>query len=66
LPSEVLQEVEKFIKDNKQFGYSTREEFFREAARWLMNRLKRKHIGLAIAKPEDTTCLSETVSQLEA
>jgi len=45
MPPEILQEVEDFIEKNKQFGYSTKEEFIREAARWLMDSLKRKHKG---------------------
>ena len=66
LPPEFLQEVEKFIKGNNQFGYSTREEFLREAARWLINRLQREQIGLTISKLEDIDCFSQTVSQSEA
>jgi len=42
LTPQVLREVEEFIQNNKQWGYHTKEEFFREAARWLINRLKRE------------------------
>ena len=45
MPPEVLQEVEDFIEKNQQFGYSTKEEFIREGARWLMDGLKRKRKG---------------------
>jgi metal-responsive CopG/Arc/MetJ family transcriptional regulator len=34
LPSELLAEIEKFIEENKHLGYTTREEFIRDAARW--------------------------------
>ena len=39
IPPEVLQGIEDFIKKNKQFGYLTKEEFLRGAARWLMDQL---------------------------
>jgi metal-responsive CopG/Arc/MetJ family transcriptional regulator len=34
LPSELLAEIENFIEENKRLGYTTREEFIRDAARW--------------------------------
>ena len=34
LPPELLAQVEKFIEENKHLGYTTKEEFFRDAARW--------------------------------
>lgn len=34
LPSELLAEIEKFIAENKRLGFTTREEFIRDAARW--------------------------------
>ena len=34
LPPELLAQVEKFINENKHLGYTTKEEFFRDAARW--------------------------------
>jgi len=34
LPSELLAQVEKFIEEKKHLGYTTKEEFFRDAARW--------------------------------
>ena len=40
---EILQEIVDFIEKNKQFCYSTKEEFLRAVARWLMDELKRKH-----------------------
>ncbi len=43
LPPEVLQDIEAFITKNKQFSYSTKEEFLREAARWLIDDLSRVH-----------------------
>lgn len=34
LPPELLAQVENFINENKHLGYTTKEEFFRDAARW--------------------------------
>jgi metal-responsive CopG/Arc/MetJ family transcriptional regulator len=40
LPSELLAEIEKFIEENKRLGYTTREEFIRDAARWRLKFLR--------------------------
>jgi len=34
LPPELLAQVENFINEKKHLGYTTKEEFFRDAARW--------------------------------
>jgi hypothetical protein len=34
LPTELLAEIEKSIEENKRLGFTTREEFIRDAARW--------------------------------
>ena len=34
LPPELLAQIENFIEKNKQLGFTTREEFMRDAARW--------------------------------
>jgi hypothetical protein len=34
LPLELLAEIEKFIAEDKRLGFTTREEFIRDAARW--------------------------------
>lgn len=34
LPPELLAEIENFIEENKHLGFTTREEFMRDAARW--------------------------------
>jgi len=34
LPPELLAQIENFIDTNKHLGYTTREEFIRDAARW--------------------------------
>jgi hypothetical protein len=40
LPSELLAEIENFIEENKRLGYTTREEFIRDAARWRLKFFK--------------------------
>jgi hypothetical protein len=40
MPPELVQEIEVFVSKNKQLGYSTKEEFLRGAARWLMEQLR--------------------------
>jgi hypothetical protein len=39
LPPELLSEVESFVEDKKNLGYTTREEFFRDATRWRLKSL---------------------------
>jgi len=34
LPPELLAQIENFIEENKHLGFTTREEFIRDAARW--------------------------------
>ena len=66
LPTKVIEEIEEFIKNNPQFGYSTKEEFLRGAARWLMDLLKREHTGSANLKPDSATLRPKSPSSLEA
>jgi hypothetical protein len=40
LPPELLAEIENFIETNKQLGFTTREEFIRDAARWRLRFLR--------------------------
>jgi hypothetical protein len=40
LPTELLEEIENFVEENKHLGFTTREEFIRDAARWRLKFLK--------------------------
>jgi hypothetical protein len=40
LPPELLAEIEGFIKENKHLGYTTREEFIRDAIIWRLKQLR--------------------------
>jgi len=42
LPTELLAKIEKFIETNKHLGYTTREEFIRDSARWRLKFLKKE------------------------
>jgi Arc/MetJ-type ribon-helix-helix transcriptional regulator len=40
LPPEMLARIENFIQENKHFGYTTREDFIRDAVRWRLKLLE--------------------------
>jgi Arc/MetJ-type ribon-helix-helix transcriptional regulator len=49
LPPEMIRHVEEFIEANKQLGYTTREEFVREA----VNETLRQLSGKCVKEPEE-------------
>ena len=52
LPSELLAQVEGFIEENRHLGFTTREEFIRDAVRWRLRFLKERYEYLEIPKEE--------------
>jgi uncharacterized protein involved in tolerance to divalent cations len=40
LPPELLGEIQSFIEENKRLGFTTREEFIRDATRWRLKLFK--------------------------
>jgi metal-responsive CopG/Arc/MetJ family transcriptional regulator len=52
LPPELLDQIENFIEANKHLGYTTREEFIRDAARWRIKFLKEEYEYIEIRKDE--------------
>jgi hypothetical protein len=52
LPPEFLSQVESFIDENKHLGYTTREEFIRDAVRWRLRILKGGYECLEVPKEE--------------
>ncbi|NWG11476.1 hypothetical protein HXY33_07015 [Candidatus Bathyarchaeota archaeon] len=52
LPPEVLAEIEGFIEENKHLGFTTREEFIRDAVRWRLHLLREKYEYIEIPKEE--------------
>jgi len=63
LSPELLTEVEKYINENKQQGYITREEFTAEAIRFLL-RLKSKEYKYIEAPKEKYDKLNEAVKKM--
>jgi len=52
LPPEFLAQIESFIGENKRLGYTTREEFIRDAVRWRLRILKGEIECLEIPREE--------------
>ncbi|MCW4008965.1 MAG: ribbon-helix-helix domain-containing protein [Candidatus Bathyarchaeota archaeon] len=52
LPSELLNEIQGFVDANKQLGYSTKEEFIRDAIRFRLGFLKGQYECVEIPKEE--------------
>jgi metal-responsive CopG/Arc/MetJ family transcriptional regulator len=52
LPSELLAQIESFIEENRHLGFTTREEFIRDAVRWRLRFLKERYEYLEIPKEE--------------
>ena len=54
LPPELLAEIENFVEENKQLGFTTREEFLRDAARWRLKFLREdlEYVGIPTEKYE--------------
>jgi len=52
LPPELLLQIEEFIEKNKHLGYTSREEFIRDAARWRLRSLKEEYEYMEISKEE--------------
>ncbi|MGB9777991.1 MAG: hypothetical protein ACPLW8_01180 [Candidatus Bathyarchaeales archaeon] len=43
LPPELLAQIENFVQENKHFGYTTREDFIRDAVRWRLKLLEKDY-----------------------
>jgi hypothetical protein len=52
LPAELLNETQNFIDTNKQLGYTTREEFIRDAIRYQLRFLKNQYEYIEIPKEQ--------------
>jgi hypothetical protein len=63
LPPELLAEIENFIEENKHLGYTTREEFIRDSARWRLKFLKKECEYVEIPK-EKYGRLNEAVKMM--
>jgi Arc/MetJ-type ribon-helix-helix transcriptional regulator len=52
LPSELLTQIESFIEENRQLGYTTREELIRDAVRWRLRFLKEDYECVEVPREE--------------
>jgi len=50
LPPELLAQIKNFIEKNKHLGYTTREEFIRDAARWRLRFLNNTYEYVEVQK----------------
>lgn len=64
LPPEVLAQIESFTEENKHLGYTTREEFIRDAVRWRLRFLKDEYEYLEIPKEEHEK-LQQAIKEME-
>lgn len=52
LPPELLNQIENFIEENKHLGFTTREEFIRDAVRWRLHFLRDDYEYIEIPREE--------------
>jgi Arc/MetJ-type ribon-helix-helix transcriptional regulator len=52
LPPELLIQIEDFVDKNRHLGYTTREEFIRDAVRWRLRFLKEDYEYVEVPKEE--------------
>jgi len=63
LPAELLLEIESYINKNKQLGYTTREEFIRDAARWRLRFLNQEYESIEIPR-EDYEKMQDAIKEM--
>jgi Arc/MetJ-type ribon-helix-helix transcriptional regulator len=63
LPQELLTQIQNFVEENKHLGFTTREEFVRDAIRFRLAMLKQENEYVEIPK-EDYEQLSEAVREM--
>lgn len=64
LPPELLNETQNFIETNKQLGYTTREEFIRDAIRFRLRTLNNQFEYVEIQK-EDHEKLQQAIQDMD-
>ncbi|MGC8895636.1 MAG: ribbon-helix-helix domain-containing protein [Candidatus Bathyarchaeia archaeon] len=52
LPPELLNQIESFIEENRHLGFTTREEFIRDAVRWRLRFLREEYEYIEIPRDE--------------
>ncbi|XES78375.1 MAG: ribbon-helix-helix domain-containing protein [Candidatus Bathyarchaeia archaeon] len=64
LPPELLNETQNFIETNRKLGYTTREEFIRDAIRYRLRFLKNETEYLEVPK-EEYEKLAQAIDQMD-
>jgi len=65
LPPELIAQVENFIQENKHLGYTTKEEFIRDATRARLRQLAGEYETIEIPK-EDYEKLEKALKEMNA
>ena len=65
LPPELIAQVENFIQENKHLGYTTKEEFIRDATRARLRQLTGEYETIEIPK-EDYEKLEKALKEMNA
>ena len=63
LPQEVLIQIQNFIEENKHLGYTTREEFIRDAIRFRLTWLSQEREFVEISR-EQYDLLNEAIKEM--
>ncbi|MCW4019404.1 MAG: ribbon-helix-helix domain-containing protein [Candidatus Bathyarchaeota archaeon] len=64
LPPELLNETQSFIEENKKLGYTTREEFIRDAIRYRLSFLRNEVEYIEIPK-EDYEKMEQAIEEMD-
>jgi Arc/MetJ-type ribon-helix-helix transcriptional regulator len=64
LPPELLTEIQLFIEANRNLGYTTREDFIREAIRFRLSSLRDEYTYIEIPK-EEYEILQQAISEMD-
>lgn len=63
LPQELLSQIQSFIEENKQLGFTTKEEFIRDAVRFRLSWLSQERECVEVQK-EEYDLLDEAVREM--
>lgn len=63
LPPELLVQIQSFVEENKQLGFTTKEEFIRDAIRFRLTWMKGDYECMEIPK-EEYNLLNEAVKEM--
>ena len=64
LPQELITQTQSFIEENRQLGYTTKEEFIRDAIRFRLSWLKKEYEHIEMPKEQYDT-LGEALKEMD-